>query len=66
MTRSWLDDLRDLASELEPGLYVSEVQHDDNCPLLLGAGVCCCNPNIIITRFDQKDEPRVTRPEVTP
>lgn len=50
--RSWLEELRALAPDLGPGLFVAEVQHDAECPLLLGRGVCACDFDIIVCRVD--------------
>ena len=42
----------DCGVELKPGdLIDTQILHDDWCPLLAGAGACCCYPVLVFRRF---------------
>jgi hypothetical protein len=43
-----LESLR--AGTLQPGLYLTDVRHEEWCDLLRGVGPCNCNPHILPPR----------------
>lgn len=40
----------------KPGLFHSVIEHDDDCMLLKGLGICDCEPNVLPPMTDEQFE----------
>lgn len=44
----------DVQRRLGPGVHHIMVEHDDDCPKLLGTGPCKCDTNVRLARNDEE------------